>query len=290
MLEITQCQHCNCDDLKIHLELIDYSITKEPFKILKCTCCGLLQTSPQPQNNELSKYYQSEDYISHSDTKKDIVSSIYHLVRNYTLFQKRKWVFQYLKKGKLLDYGCGTGYFMQVFQKSKIETDGLEIDPNARSLAQNKNNKTIFENIHQIPNNTYQCITMWHVLEHVDHLNETFAEIRNKLSNKGLLIIAVPNPESQDAKWYKNYWAAYDVPRHFYHFTSEMIHQLARKNNYKVIDEKAMYFDAIYISMLSEKYKNGSVIKGIFNGILSNIKGFVSKNTSSKVYILKRND
>jgi 2-polyprenyl-3-methyl-5-hydroxy-6-metoxy-1,4-benzoquinol methylase len=290
MLNISHCQFCNCDDLKVYIQLKDYSISKEEYKILECTCCGLLQTTPQPQGLELSKYYQSDDYISHSDTKKDLLSSIYHFVRSYTLFQKRKWVFQYIKKGKILDYGCGTGYFMNVFQKGPIESDGLEIDDNARKLAEERNKKKVFQTINQVPNNTYQCITMWHVLEHVDHLSETIIEIKNRLTSNGYLIIAVPNPKSYDAKLYKNYWAAYDVPRHFYHFTSSVIHQIARKNNFKIIEEKSMYFDAIYISMLSEKYKGGSSIKGIINGLISNIKGFVNNNTSSKVYILKRND
>jgi SAM-dependent methyltransferase len=265
-------------------------ITKEEFSVVKCESCGFCFTNPIPVQSEIGKYYKSEEYVSHSSSNKGLINAVYNLVRNYTLKKKVKFL-QSITNGKeILDIGAGTGHFLNQCVKNSFVAEGLEPDIDARSFAKTNFDLNLrpIEDLHVIKKESKDLITMWHVLEHVYDLNQDFGTLVDLLKKDGKLIIAVPNRNSFDASFYREYWAAYDLPRHLYHFAERDIQSLGNKYNMKLVKVLPMKFDSFYVSMLSEKYSNGSIFKALRIGLMSNFKARKSGGYSSQIYILEK--
>lgn len=292
MIEINECPICESDSFADYMEVKDNSISKEVFTIKQCSSCGLRITSPRPEDQDLGRYYESEDYISHSDTNKGFINFLYQKVKSITLKKKEKLISSFKTEKSILDIGCGTGDFILYCKDKAWNVCGLEPDINARNKAIEKglDNVKDIQELFSLPSNSFGIITMWHVLEHVSELNKYFEQLHSLLQENGRLIIAVPNPDSPDAEKYKEYWAALDVPRHLFHFSKANISDLANKHNFKLEKVLPMVFDSFYVSMLSEKYKDGSILNAGINGALSNLKASSSTNHSSLIYILSKND
>lgn len=271
------------------MNVTDFFLSKEEFQLLKCADCKLVSTSPRPSEDIIGDYYKSTDYVSHSATKKGIVNRLYSIVRNYTLKQKVKLVHSLTTGKSLLDIGAGTGHFVAKAKEAGFTVTGLEPDADARQVAKDEHNIELSEldRLSSLPTSGYDVITLWHVLEHVYNLQEDLSTISSLLKNKGVLIIAVPNCSSYDAAHYGKFWAAYDVPRHLYHFTPESIISLVEKKGLKFEKMLPMKFDSYYVSMLSEKYKGGNIISGFWNGWKSNRKASNGKY-SSQIYIFRK--
>ncbi|MBC7862884.1 MAG: class I SAM-dependent methyltransferase [Bacteroidia bacterium] len=295
MEEVKSCPVCASPKQKLFLSCKDFTVSQKVFEIKSCEGCGFKFTSPRPQAQDLGNYYKSEDYVSHSDTKKGAVNRLYHWVRSYTLIKKLQLVLRYSKRGKILDFGCGTGAFLEICKRDKWEVFGIEPDPDARKLAKEKSGVEAFESkeeFHkQLPQQKFDAITLWHVLEHVPDLEAWFEFIKDHISANGKIIIAVPNCSSFDAKKFGEFWAAYDVPRHLSHFTPKDIETLFKKHGYSLIKTLPMVFDSFYVSMLSNKYKHGStrLFASFWTGFVSNLKANKTGLTfSSQIYILQR--
>ncbi|NHM02768.1 class I SAM-dependent methyltransferase [Flavobacterium difficile] len=267
----------------------DHSVSKETFSLLHNKEYDLLKTTPTPSLAVLPKYYESEDYISHTDGKRTLFEKIYHLVKRNAIKGKVALITsEQNQKGKLLDIGSGTGDFLVEAKNQGWDILGFEPDAGAKKLAVNKG--VIFtEDIFNLPDNSFDVVTMWHVLEHVPNLQEYISNLKRIVKPSGTLIIAVPNYKSYDAKYYKRYWAAYDVPRHLWHFSKTSIKRLFSDVDMELKKVKPMWFDSFYVSLLSEKYKNGkmSFVKGFSIGLLSNVSGIFKKEFSSHIYIIK---
>jgi 2-polyprenyl-3-methyl-5-hydroxy-6-metoxy-1,4-benzoquinol methylase len=293
METLSNCPICESTKHKIFLSVKDNSVSKEDFNIIECDCCGFKYTNPRPEENKIGKYYQSEEYVSHNDSNKGFINGIYQLVKKYTLWKKLNLMVQISgkKTGKLLDYGCGTGDFIKILQDVKWEVSGLEPDEGARKLAQNKVGEARVNDLSKLNSldNKYDVITCWHVVEHIHELNSTLEKLIAAMHPNGKLVIAVPNITSYDSLHYKEFWAALDVPRHLYHFRPSDIENLAKNHGLKLERTLPMVFDSFYVSMLSEKYKGGSVVKAFWMGLISNIKAASKGNNtySSQIYILK---
>lgn len=276
------------------LQAQDYTVSQEEFEVWECSDCSLRFTRDIPSQDEIGRYYQSAAYVSHSDTKKGIINKLYHVVRNYTLQSKRKLIEKAagIKAGKLLDVGAGTGMFVKTMQDAAWEVTGLEPDETARLNALNHGLQLQpSDKLFSLPPDSYDVITMWHVLEHVHDLHGYLEQFQKLLKKNGTLIIAVPNYTSDDATHYQQYWAAYDVPRHLYHFSPESMNRLMLQHGFTVKDYKPMWFDSFYVSMLSEQYKSGknNLFKAFISGVRSNITALKDvKKCSSVIYIIKR--
>ena len=283
------CPVCEATQLELHLDVKDWMITKEVFTIQKCTSCGFHFTNPIPSEDAIGAYYKSEDYVSHSSTNKGLVNKLYNLVRTITLSKKVSLIRAYAKGNSILDIGSGTGHFLNACKQNGLDVQGLEPDNDARAFAKDNFDVDLepLDNLLAIESDSKDVITMWHVLEHVYHLKRDIGQITRVLKQDGALFIAVPNMNSYDAKVYKEYWAAYDVPRHLYHFQEDTIKQLFSQFDMECIDVLPMKFDSYYVSMLSEKYKGGSILRAFFNGWLSNVKS-VSNGYSSQIYVFKK--
>ena len=292
MLILTNCPICDSTEFDHIITSNDYTVSQNPFNIVGCMQCSFRFTNPRPTNDNLPEFYKSINYISHSDTKKGFGSQVYHLVRKYTLNQKLKLLKANVAVGNLLDYGCGTGMFLKQANSKGWNSFGTEPDEGARGLS-NSNKKLAFENKQELnafdPLITFNAITLWHVLEHVTDLPETLNFFKQKLNPNGVLIIAVPNYNSYDAKHYKAHWAAYDLPRHLYHFEAKTISQLLAKYGFALHETYPMKFDSFYVSMLSEKYLSDRInyLKAFLVGLLSNLKAKKATDYSSVIYVFK---
>ncbi|MDT0555584.1 class I SAM-dependent methyltransferase [Patiriisocius hiemis] len=270
----------------------DFLVSGESFDLVEDKTLKILVTNPQPKASDLPKYYESDAYISHSDSSKGIVATLYKLVKNYSLKKKLDLVNSLAqKKGNLLDIGCGTGAFLKTVKNSSWECDGVEPNSSARKLAHEKN-LSVFSSLEDLPGTKkYDVITLWHVLEHLPNLKESIYKIESLLKPNGILIIAVPNYKSFDANYYKEFWAAYDVPRHLWHFSMASMKILFSEKT-QLIKTKPMIFDSFYVSLLSEKYKNKSSfsIRAFFIGLWSNMRAWQTKEYSSLIYCFKKNN
>lgn len=291
---IAQCPICNSTSLEHFINCKDYTTTGEDFNIVKCNQCDFLITSPRPSQSEIGRYYKSDKYISHTGGSRNLVDRIYLLARSYSLNKKRKLIETYATKGTLLDYGAGTGEFLNHCSAHGWKTEGVEPADEARAKAIKLSQLTVHQSITDISESEYNAITLWHVLEHVHNLNVTLKDLAAKLTPNGTLFIAVPNPKSYDAKKYKSHWAAYDVPRHLWHFNKENISSLLTQNGLTLVTIQPMKLDAFYVSLLSEEYKNpehskfSRLVRAFTTGLLSNWKGKKETNYSSLIYIAKR--
>jgi ubiquinone/menaquinone biosynthesis C-methylase UbiE len=290
---ITFCPVCQSTQFQHYLDCIDYTVSKERFHLDECRNCHFIFTNPRPLASEIGKYYQSEDYISHSNSSVGIQNKLYKTARKFAIRGKLKLIDNLkVTNRNLLDYGCGTGEFLAAAGAAGWQVQGMEPDPGARNQAIQNLKLTVSapEELRNLGSESVQVITLWHVLEHVHDLQETIQQFHRVLKRGGNLIIAVPNCDSSDAKSYGAAWAAYDVPRHLYHFTLPVMRRLMEANSFSLQSVSGMFFDPFYISLLSEKYRGGmNPIRAGWNGMITNLKGVVDvKNHSSLLYVFQK--
>lgn len=292
---VQQCPVCGKSEFSSSLICTDYFVSGEKFNIKKCDSCGFMFTDNIEDEHHIGKYYQSENYISHSNTKKGMVNLAYHTVRKYMLARKRKLVEKStgLKTGQLLDVGTGTGFFLNEMKSAGWQITGTEKSPDARQFSKNNFGLNILETeeLFELKDGSFDAITLWHVLEHIHLLHKNLLKFKELLKPNGKLIIAVPNHTSYDARHYKEFWAAWDVPRHIWHFGPEQMKKLGEKHNLKLAGLRIMPFDAFYVSMISEKYKKSKMVllRGFFYGKISFWKSiFKPANCSSLIYIFEK--
>ncbi len=288
--KLTHCPICNSDKYELHKTVKDYTVSQEVFNIVSCVNCSFLFTNPRPSSASLGVYYKSDDYISHTNKSNNPINLIYKLARTQTL----KWKYNLVAKSKpksILDYGCGTGHFLNYCKKKGFEINGFEPDEDARTIAIQEVGNVIASTSNNIQKK-FDVITLWHVLEHIPNLNEVVDWLKDHLAKNGRLIIAVPNPKSYDAQLFKEYWAAYDVPRHLYHFSKKTLEDLANRHSFSIESIHPMKLDSFYVSLLSNqhKYEATKPIKSFLNGLKSNSYASKTMNYSSLIYVLKHHN
>lgn len=293
MVTYTNCPVCGSSNIRAFISANDHTVSGESFVIMACNDCTHLFTQDIPSAKDIGKYYASEDYISHSDTQEGLVNKLYHTVRKRTLNAKKILVQNATGKrsGQIADIGCGTGAFLNTMKHAGWNITGIEPDETARAKAASLYgiDPLPADEFYKLPAEKFDAITLWHVLEHVHELHAYITQLKNMLSARGKLFIAVPNYTSYDAKHYGAFWAAYDVPRHLYHFSPQSMRRLLQEHGLVAEKIKPMWFDSFYVSMLSEKYKNGkgNLVKAFFMGFISNLKTMMNKEKcSSLIYII----
>lgn len=292
MKTLTNCPVCGQPEFQPFLTVKDYTVSKQDFNIVACVGCGFKFTNPRPIDSKLGLYYKSENYISHSDTKKGIVSKLYHAVRWYALKGKLRLVERNVSRGTILDYGCGTGAFAEVCLKSGWEVVGYEPDNDARKIALTRHVEAVgdFDSL-KVKEGTFDAITLWHVMEHIPDLQEKVQKLFHLLKSGGCLFVAVPNYKSFDGEYYGAHWAAYDVPRHLSHFDQNSMKRLVTGVGFLWKQTLPMKFDSFYVSILSEQYKTGqkpSLFKAFKSGWQSNSRARTKGEYSSLIYIFKK--
>lgn len=292
-IHYNHCPVCDSPAISPALSARDHTVSGENFSIWECRSCGLRFTQDVPDPVTILPYYKSENYISHSNTSRGFINRLYQGVRKMTLKKKRRLAETVtgLKKGSLLDIGSGTGGFVHEMTSSGWEVTGLEPDADARKMAKKTFGVELQEadRLFSLEGGNYDIISLWHVLEHVHELHRYMEQMKFLLKDKGRILIAVPNYTSKDAAIYQEHWAAYDVPRHLYHFCPGSMQTLLQKHGLKLVACKPLWYDSFYISMLSSKYRNGKTnyAAAIINGLRSNLKAWADVNRcSSVIYVV----
>jgi SAM-dependent methyltransferase len=295
LIHYQACPSCNSTEIAEALTARDHTVSKDIFSIWECGNCTLRFTQDVPDASSIGAYYRSENYISHTNTRKGLVNSLYHMVRIKTLSDKRRLLSSAtrMKCGKLLDIGAGTGAFARHMKENAWDVTGLEPDEKAREVALRENKIELLpvSEFYSLAPESYDAITLWHVLEHVHDLHPYIGQLRRLLKKDGRIFIAVPNYTSYDAAVYRGAWAAYDVPRHLYHFSPDAMEDLLARHGLQLQVTRPMWYDSFYISLLSEKYRNGkgNTLKAAFSGFISDVKAFVDKSRcSSLIYVIAK--
>ncbi len=265
----------------------DYLVSGEEFDLIKKPAYEILKTNPVPDN--LSSYYESEDYISHTDASKGITEKLYQGVKQYMLQKKMSWIENHFSSGKLLDFGAGTAEFLQFAKNRNWEIHGVEPNQKARTIAQEKE-IILKSDLKEISEQDFSVISLWHVLEHLPDLENKIQQFINLLADDGILVIAVPNFKSYDAQFYKEFWAAYDVPRHIWHFSRQGIEALFSNFGFELMETRPLIFDAYYVSLLSEKHKTGkqNYLQAVYRGWKSNQEAAGTGEYSSLTYFFRK--
>jgi len=271
----------------------DHAVSGESFVLQENSQYGFLETTPQPNEEVLGDYYNSIDYISHTDSSRNFFEKSYQYVRKIALRRKLTLINLLPVEGRcLLDVGCGTGDFLQLANKHNWCVNGVEPNTDARAIANEKTNNAVYhiEQLDYYSPQSFDVISLWHVLEHVPNLNSYILRLHKLLKDNGRLVVAVPNYKSYDASYYKSYWAGFDVPRHLWHFDQNSMSKLFNDNNMRLEAITPMKFDAFYVSLLSEKYKTGKMnyLRALYVGLLSNFKANRTKEFSSLIYIIRK--
>ncbi len=274
--------------MEFFLRTKDHALTQESFDLQYDAELEMLQTVPKP--TEIEKYYQDEAYISHTDGNQTAYEKIYQLVKRYNQKKKASWIQRYARQNaKVLDVGAGTGSLIKYLQDQGWQAEGVEPNKKAQNIAKDKG-VDLKSTLQDVEENDFDVITLWHVLEHLPDLDKDISDISKKLRSKGVVFIAVPNFRSYDARHYGSYWAAYDVPRHLWHFSQHSIQTIFSRKGFSLLKVKPMIFDAFYIARLSEKYKKGNfqLLKALWHGLRSNFHGWRTGEYSSLLYILQK--
>lgn len=274
--------------METFLETRDYAVSGEVFCLKHDAHLDMLITEPRP--DDITRYYQSNSYISHTDSFETLSDRLYHLVKKYMLWKKCRLMERYTKgAGKVLDIGSGTGDFLRMARKRKWSIAGVEPNPMARGLA-NEKQVPLYRDIQEVEGYDYDAVTLWHTLEHLPDLDAYITRFKQHLTSDGVILVAVPNFKSLDARIYKEFWAAYDVPRHLWHFSQSAIKEIFERHGLQIQKRIPLYFDAYYIALLSEQYKNGKnrYLRAFWNGLRSNLAALSSSEYSSLLYVIKR--
>lgn len=295
ILNINTCPLCGGKHLEHAITCTDHYASGEQFSLYRCEDCGFIFTQDAPVEAEIGRYYETPDYISHSDTHKGLMNRVYHRVRKYMLSRKAKLIKRTsgLSKGSLLDIGTGTGYFSNEMKERGWRVKAIEKNARARAFAKEHFELEVDaeDALAGYADDSFDVITLWHVMEHLEPLNETWEKLAQLLKERGVLIVAVPNPNSYDAGKYKEWWAAYDVPRHLWHFTPSAMQQFGVKHGFKLAEQHPMPFDAFYVSMLTEKYKGSRLafLKGMWTGLLAWFSSLAkAERSSSMIYVFRK--
>ena len=287
-----KCPWCGSEKAQINLWLKDEFLTKEDFHICECLNCGLLYTMPRPDKEKIGAYYKSEAYYSHQENKKGFIPKVYERVKSINLKHKYRLATNGMQPGKLLDIGCGVGDFLHTAEMHGWECIGVEPSEDAKAIAQKRMKGKIItsEKLESFSDGAFDVITMWHVLEHVDDLKWQVTQLQRLVKPSGRVVIAVPNYKSYDGQYYKEHWAAYDVPRHLNHFNRITLSKIFKTSGLELVKMDKLKWDAYYISYLSEQYRHHSLplVRGLYRGFISNCKARRSGEWSSLVYVFER--
>lgn len=286
------CPACGETRLSSFLRSKDYFFSNESFSLDKCDQCGLILTNPFPEEKIIGRYYQSDDYFSHPGKKKSMLKEVYKTVRFFNIRRKFNMIKPWRGSGKVLDIGCGSGEFLAYCKEKGMDVTGLEPNNEAREYASGLLGKAVLrpEQLDSLPDKSFDIVSMWHVLEHVEDGRKQLRELHRLLKADGVAVIALPNTASDDCAYYREYWAGWDLPRHLYHFNRSAISQLASKQGFHLVKEHGLFWDAFYIAMLSSRYQKMkfAFFAGIWQGMKSNVKALGSKEYSSLVYVFKK--
>ncbi len=291
---VDRCIVCEDEKGKLHIKVRDHLVSQEVFDLHKCPTCGFVYIQNPPSPDEAMRYYQTEEYIEHSDSQEGIINKLYHKARSIMLPYKQRMLARYDLPKKILDVGTGTGYFLNYMKEEKYEVTGIEISDQARNFGKKNFGLDIYHPDELFKENFpggYSYISFWHVLEHIYEPRRVLMRLHDLMLPEGIIVIALPNHQSMDAGAYGDSWCAYDVPRHLWHFDHDSFKTFAESCGYRLEKTKMLPLDPFYNSIISATYKK-SIMSRIMIPLVSGAalaQGWMnSKKASSIIYFLRK--
>lgn len=213
------------------------------FKVEECTHCDIIAIHPQLSSEEIEKYYP-QDYVSFPPAIEDERSWFKRIDREIGVEKRCKAVIKQSGRtsGKILDIGCATGVFLNSMQKHGWECYGVEPSDFASDYAINRLGLNIFHGYLTdgiFEENFFDVITLWDVIEHLSEPVETLQIISKILKPGGLLVVTTPNANSWERKIFGEYWAGWDVPRHYHIFTPNTLQSLLSPMGFRAFKIKS---------------------------------------------------
>jgi 2-polyprenyl-3-methyl-5-hydroxy-6-metoxy-1,4-benzoquinol methylase len=294
-MEQPVCLVCGSNSRRPFLTVDNRFNVSQKFHLVQCQDCGFVYLSPRPEEKSITQYYQDSGYQPHQKEALSLSGKLYQLVRIWNNHYKRRLIEKFSAKGKILDYGCGTGEFLLEMKNSGWETYGFEPTASAVAIAVDYG-LNIIPDLRSIKEKV-NVVTLWHVLEHVHDARTLLVDLQKILDPAGLLCIALPNRRSLDAVLFKQNWVAYDVPRHLYHFSAADLEKFLNSEGFKIESIKSLPFDPWYNSFLSAslEFRNSrlkllgiGLPKSIFAAAAVNFLSFLSKKNNSSIIYLAR--
>jgi len=293
---LEKCPICGHSEFEKVYDLDDYKITQETFSLEKCPECTLIFTVDPPLGENIGRYYESDDYLEHSNRKNDLFSKMYSWGRDLMFGYKYGIIKKLGPKGKILDIGAGSGYYLNFMSKKGYEVQGIEMSERARNHAKSEHGLHIHpdEMFHNRDfKQKFDMISLWHVMEHLYDLNKVMKRFDELLNPNGSLVIALPNYNALEVQTYKKYWNGWDVPRHLWHFSPQSIRKLVGNHGFEITSMHTMPLDPLFNTLLTNKYRKGNPLVNVLRmgtvGVASLIQGFFNvEKASSIIYIIKR--
>lgn len=231
------CSICGATEATPCFSARDY-LTGETFQIVQCQTCMMHFVSPQPALEEMSRYYPP---VYYGDRR-----SFFEVVTCWIRMRHVQRAQGHHKTGTLLDVGCGKGGMLQMLQKKGWRVLGTEFGTHPAQTTGDGDAVDIRYGALeacQLPGDSFDVVTLWHVLEHLTNPRETLREIRRLLKKEGKIILAVPNFGSLQAQWAGRHWLHLDVPRHVWHFTQVHLTSLLEQEGFAIEKRRAFSFE-----------------------------------------------
>lgn len=282
---------------------------KEQWQLVCSNASGLVMLNPRPESSEIACHYHSGTYDPHLHTQNSsgLRDKLYLAARSLSLRSRASIILQGVTKPlqqlSILEIGCSTGDLLHYFhQKKRIPTHnlaGVEPDTEAATHARKVSGVTVCPSIYEesLSGKTFDRIVLWHTLEHIHAINETLEWTVKKLQPEGVVVIALPNPASSDAKHYRENWIAWDAPRHLFHFTPDTLKKLLEAHNLTVFRQLPYPPDALYNIFHSEKLlcKRHNLsfhplrkVNALWRGVLGAVKGQIRPEEASSLVFFAR--
>ena len=293
--DFTPCPLCGASGQMPYADCIDFTVSKESFILLRCPQCGVVFTSNPPKESETIRYDTLDLKLKLGDSPRGLTDKLYYYVRHRMLRKKASIVESqsYRTGGTLLNYGAKTGYFSHYMERRGWKVTSIEKYHEERQFSLETFHHRMYDvsEMDRLTPETFDVITLWHVFEHCYNPNGLLNRFYRLLRPGGILLIACPNICSTDAMHYGANWAAYNVPRHLWHFNPTSLSNLLNKHGFTLMHRQKLSYDCFYISVLSEKNKNSKMpfLRGMWFGMRC---WFISlarlDKSSSLVYVFRK--
>jgi len=209
------------------------------FRVVRCSRCGLIFLNPRPSEEEIREYY-TRDYYSFKrwSASSGFFRSLGRRWKWRTLSRfrltRRPGVPPFIRGGKILDLGCGSGEVLGILERAGWEARGVDVDQQAVAYARSKGLKAYSDKLEALrfPDQMFDVIRLRSVLEHLHRPDVTLAELHRILKSGGLLLVVVPNIRSLHSRLFREKWYHLDLPRHLYHFSLPTLKALLEKHGF----------------------------------------------------------
>lgn len=237
---IHHCKLCGSTKHKLIYEAEDH-FTQEQFSLIRCTNCSLIFTNPRPSQKELKRYYPPSYYG-------DLGKRFHPVIENVVdLFRKRlgnKIDSYFPNRGRILEVGSGRGTLLYEMAEKGWTAMGTEYSENLAEEVKNAIGVRVYPTPELkdcgFPDNYFDVVLCYHVLEHLPDPIDTLGEIHRIIQPNGLLVAAVPNIGGFTARLTNNRWFGIDVPRHLFHFTPKTLDRALTQNGFEIISRSTL--------------------------------------------------